>query len=153
MATKKGKGIFATSKTELILGLIIAVLVIVPIIGYTVYINKVEPKVETKGDNVQISAFLSNTIEFSAQEIESVDLVNFLPAGTRVNGLGTRGHLRGNYKYEGYGKTKVFIYRKYPPYVLIKLKDKPSVFINSQSQETTHKIYASLLALYAETEA
>ena len=150
MATKKRKGLFHTSRAEVILGLVITALIIIPICGYTVYINKVEPEVTITEDNVKIAAFLSQTIEFNAQEIEAVELATSLPSGVRVNGLGTSKHLRGNFRYEEYGATKVFIYRKYPPYILIKLKDKPSVFINSQSQIRTQELYASLATLIAE---
>ena len=147
MATKKRKGLFHTSRAEVILGLVITALIIIPICGYTVYINKVEPEVTITEDNVKIAAFLSQTIEFNAQEIDAVELATSLPSGVRVNGLGTSKHLRGNFRYEGYGATKVFIYRKYPPYILIKLKNKPSVFINSQSPEKTEALYTQLSGL------
>ncbi len=151
MKTKNRKGLFNTSTGNTIAGIVITALIILPMLGYIIYIGKVEPQVDIVDDKVEISAFLSTTIEFSAQEIESVELVHTLPKGRRVGGLGTSAHLRGNFNYEGYGKTKVFIYRKYPPYILIKLKNRHSVFINSQSQIKTQELYASFLALITET--
>jgi hypothetical protein len=143
--SKKNKN---NSAAQTIAGLVIAALVLIPIFGFTFYISKNEPKVEIQGENVAISSFLSKTIQFSASEIESVELLENMPAnGMRTNGIGTSTILWGNFKFNDYGKSKVYVYRKHSPYLAIRLKDKPSVFINSKTPENTRKLYEDLLAL------
>jgi len=83
--------------------------------------------------------------EFALSEVEEVRLVDMLPqSGMRTNGAATEEYLLGNFRYDGYGKTKMFVYWDYPPYLVIKLSDR-TVFYNSRQKEKTLLAYELLL--------
>lgn len=82
--------------------------------------------------------------EFDNSKIQEVNLAYTLPeGGTRTNGAATESYLLGNFRYDTYGKTKMFVYRQYPPYLVIKLTDR-TVLFNSQSEEETLLLYEEL---------
>lgn len=84
---------------------------------------------------------------FDINEIEDIKLLNELPPkGIKTNGVGTNLYSLGNYKLDGYGNCKVFIYRKSPPFICIKLKD-TYVFLNGFTPEETNNYYETLLKL------
>jgi hypothetical protein len=83
--------------------------------------------------------------EFALSEIEEVSLSYTLPkGGLRTNGAATEEYLLGNFRYDEYGKTKMYVYRNYPPYLVIKLADR-TVFYNSKLEEETLLAYEFLL--------
>jgi hypothetical protein len=83
--------------------------------------------------------------EFSMNDIENITMVDSLPEhASRTNGAGTETYYLGNFNIEGYGSSKVYIYRNYPPFIVIELKDK-TVFFNTKSAEETREYYELLL--------
>ena len=81
---------------------------------------------------------------FSFQDIEEVTIIKTLPKGARTNGVATGTYSLGNFNLNGYGKSKMYIYKDYPPYIVIKLKDS-FVFLNTNSKEKTLQYYEMLL--------
>lgn len=142
MSRKSKKSIFSSSS---IAGIIISIIILVPLFSYILYISSNEPTVKMQEDKVEISAFLSKTQHFTRQEVISIELLDKMPKGGRISGLQTTRHLRGNFNFEGYGASKVFIYRKSPPFIAIKLDSKPAIFINLLHTEDTQKFYQDLI--------
>jgi hypothetical protein len=83
--------------------------------------------------------------EFNVNDIEEISLEESLPKkGTRTNGAGTQTYLLGNFHYPDIGRSKLYVYRDYPPYIRIKLKDL-TVLFNTKSVEETNEIYEQLI--------
>lgn len=96
------------------------------------------------GDNtVKIDAPMYG-YEFDKADIEEISLTYTLPAkGMRTNGAATESYLLGNFRYDEYGKTKMYVYREYPPYLVIRLTN-TTVLFNTQSEEETLLLYEEL---------
>lgn len=92
-----------------------------------------------QGDTFYTEAPFYKT-SFNENEIVNVRLINDLPAGSRTNGFGLPSIDLGNYFLHGYGKSKVYVYRNKPPFVIIELKEK-TVLINGKTEEETLRIY------------
>jgi hypothetical protein len=83
--------------------------------------------------------------EFNIADIENITLVDYMPEhAIRTNGAGTETYYLGNFNIQGYGSSKMYIYREYPPFIVIELKDK-TVFFNTKSAEQTRDYYELLL--------
>lgn len=82
--------------------------------------------------------------EFDSSDIQEVNIAYTLPeGGMRTNGAATEGYLLGNFRYDEYGKTKMFIYREFPPYIVIRLSDR-TVLFNTKSEEETMLLFEKL---------
>jgi hypothetical protein len=83
--------------------------------------------------------------EFNLSEIEEVTLEDTLPKGfMKTNGAATDSYYLGNFIIDSYGHAKAYIYRDYPPYLIIRLKDK-SVLFNSKTAGETEQYYDQLV--------
>lgn len=84
---------------------------------------------------------------FKTSDILEVAVTENLPeGGLRVNGAATSNYYLGNFNLEQYGKSKVFLYIKYPPYIVIHLKDR-TVLFNTKSRDDTLEYYRQLVYL------
>ena len=97
------------------------------------------------GDSVvEIEAPLYD-YEFQLSDVTEISLSDTLPeGGVRTNGAATSTYYLGNFRFNSYGNSKVYLYKGYPPYIIIKLKDK-TVFFNTKSKEETLDYYNKLL--------
>ncbi|MHB8128470.1 MAG: hypothetical protein ACYDEX_05695 [Mobilitalea sp.] len=83
--------------------------------------------------------------QFEIDNIEEVTLTDILPQhGIRTNGTATETYYLGNFNFDEYGSSKVFIYIDNPPYLIIWLNDK-TVLFNTKSEEKTKQYYVQLL--------
>jgi hypothetical protein len=88
--------------------------------------------------------------EFDSSEIQEINLSYTLPeGGMRTNGAATEGYLLGNFRYDEYGKTKMYIYREFPPYIVIRLTDR-TVLFNTKSEEETLLLFEDLNHMIGE---
>lgn len=93
------------------------------------------------GNNIDIDAPLYNT-NFISEDIEEVSMIKYsdIEGVRRTNGASTDYIDLGNFKVDGYGKCKVYIYKYVDDVVVIKLKDK-YIFINGKTEEETSRYY------------
>lgn len=83
--------------------------------------------------------------DFTIADIQNVTLTEALPTkGIRTNGAAMEDYLLGNFRYDEYGKVKMYVYRGYPPYLVITLPGQ-TVIYNSKSEQETKAFYEDLL--------
>jgi len=100
-----------------------------------------------EGDTVKMKAPMYD-YQFKAEDMEKVTLTQELPEnGIRTNGAATESYYLGNFRLEGYGSSKVYIYIKYPPYIVVSLSNGKTVLFNSKEEKETKECYRELLEL------
>ena len=105
-----------------------------------------EFKMRIEGSTIFIDAPVYHD-QFSVSDIVDVALIDSLPeGGTRTNGASTDQYDLGNFRLDGIGKAKVFIYKGYPPYLQITLRDR-TVYFNSKVADQTKEYYGLLVNL------
>lgn len=80
---------------------------------------------------------------FTIDEIQEIEEIQSIPAGTRTNGLGSSSLLVGHFSLSGYGKSMLFVYNDKPPYLAIHLKDRV-VILNGKTPEETRQYHRLL---------
>ncbi len=135
LATKKGKWLTIVPIVSAII-LVLGLSIMFFIFDFSDF------KLSINGSKVKISAPLYG-YSFNTEDIEEVTKITFLPKGMRVNGVGTARYNLGNFSLNVYGKSKLYVYKDNPPYILIKLKDKYLV-INGKTKEVTEEYYNML---------
>jgi hypothetical protein len=80
---------------------------------------------------------------FHVADIEELVLVDDVPRGKRVNGEATEDYARGNFRLDGLGKARLYIFRDTPPYIRIKLADR-YIFYNEKDPDRTRQLYEQL---------
>lgn len=79
-------------------------------------------------------------IEFNLDDIESIDRISKLPKGVRTNGSSTDKIKLGNFKFENYGASKVYVHADINDIIVIKLSDK-YIFLNGETYKETEEYY------------
>lgn len=97
--------------------------------------------------SIKISA-IGDSTSFKVSDIQDVTLINGLPKGYKINGAATSVYARGTFKFERYGRTKVYIFTDKPPYIAIRLSDS-CIFYNEKDKNETLNIYNKLKKLIA----
>ncbi|AIQ34953.1 hypothetical protein R50345_10270 [Paenibacillus sp. FSL R5-0345] len=81
---------------------------------------------------------------FAMKDVQELKLVDSYPSGgRRTNGVATDTVAIGNFKFEEYGKSKAYLVKNSPPYIVIKL---PEVYVlyNAKDATETERTYAEL---------
>lgn len=115
------------------------------VLGLSVFLMQFdfgEVRVQVEGDRVRISAPLTE-YEFSKGEIQGVELLEELPARSKISGYdGARLHL-GAFRVQDYGRCQVFVHLKVPPFLAVSLGD-TTVFVNQGTPEKTAALRRAL---------
>lgn len=80
---------------------------------------------------------------FHMDDIQEITLEDKVPTGFRSNGIATAAYARGNFKLTDLGKAKLYVFKKAPPYIVIKLEDLYIVY-NDQDPAKTEALYEEL---------
>ncbi|WP_040210413.1 DUF5808 domain-containing protein [Clostridium polynesiense] len=96
-------------------------------------------KLSINNSTAEISAPVYS-YSFSLNEVKTIDKIDKLPKGVRTNGVGTEAYSLGNYNLNTYGKSKMYVYRDNPPYIVITLEEL-TVFLNGKTPEETEALY------------
>lgn len=80
---------------------------------------------------------------FAMKDVQELTLVDSLPRGRRTNGVATDTVAIGNFKFDEFGKSKVYLVKNSPPYIVIKLPD-IYVLYNNKNATETKRLYAEL---------
>ena len=139
LATKQGKiGVYAA--------VLLSTIVIGGMVILFMAMDFATFRMSIEGSTVKINAPIYD-YQFEAEAIEEVTLTDTLPkGGIRTNGAATGTYYLGNFRFDAYGSSKVFLYTDYPPYIVISLADK-TVLFNTKSEEETEKFYQQLIDL------
>ncbi|WP_058304486.1 DUF5808 domain-containing protein [Gorillibacterium timonense] len=141
-ATRKGRAILKGS-----LGLTVFL-----VLGAGILIgvlDSVPPRMELHSNGKVRIDYPVYSYSFDLDQVKSVSLTDSLPRGKRTNGLGTDQTARGNFRLDGWGRSKVYIYRNNPPYLVVELSDMHVVF-NKKNPQETRELYASLRAAWKD---
>jgi hypothetical protein len=123
----------------------IAVLVIV-LIAWMFYAHTQPPSIELSSEHVEVASGLYSA-EIPIAAVRSVTLVEELPRiATRTNGFAAGGTLRGHFRLEEWGRGRLFINRRTPPYVVVRTADS-FVVVNFEDGARTRELYGRLAAL------
>ena len=137
MATAKGKAMTYGS-------LIAAAALFLGLTALFMVMDFTPIRMTVDGGTVKISAPMYG-YEFPAVDIQSVSLEETLPSsGIRTNGASTAQYDLGNFSVPEYGAVKAYLYKQYPPFLVIELPDL-YVIINSKSSEVTQEYYDLLM--------
>lgn len=119
------------------------------IIGVSLMIVRSEytsPELLIKEDGVITIDYPMYNFSFNVDEIEELSLIEKVPSGFKSNGEATSKYARGNFKLDEYGKTKLYIFKKSPPYIVFKLNDLYVIY-NDAEPALTKQLFAELNAL------
>lgn len=126
---------------RLTLGFVIVLLAFLSFVFLSLDLIHFEMRID--GEQVNISAPMYS-YRFEKEEIRSVRLVNEFPgAGLRTNGAETATYAIGHFSLNDYGKSRLFIYKGYPPYLIIEL-DGLYVFYNSRVEGEVQELFEIL---------
>jgi hypothetical protein len=81
--------------------------------------------------------------EFNIADIEQITLVDQVPSGTKTNGEATDQVARGHFRLKELGKTRLYIFKKNPPYIRIKLEN-AYIFFNEKDPHLTEQLFEQL---------
>jgi hypothetical protein len=125
-------------------GILIVVAVILLAVIFMFLLPLFNPfKLSIGTDTVTIHAPVYAT-SFPLSGIREVQMIDTLPGGTRTNGTSTGQYDLGNFTLDGYGKSKMYVYKDHSPFLVIRL-DNLAVFYNSKDAAETQLIYTELL--------
>lgn len=138
LATKTGKrlnyGIYA----------LIAIIVI-PLMVLIVRADSYPPKLLIDDTGVVSIESSEYPYRFELSDIEELTLEDTLPTGFRTNGMATSTYARGNFSLTDLGKAKLYVFKKAPPFIMIKLDDLYVVF-NDEDPMRTRELYEELVS-------
>lgn len=80
---------------------------------------------------------------FELSDVRELTLEDALPTGFRTNGMATSTYARGNFSLTDLGKAKLYVFKKAPPFIIIKL-DELYVVYNEEDPARTRELYEEL---------
>jgi len=83
------------------------------------------------------------SFQFLLTDIEEAVLVEEIPSGSKRNGESTSTYARGHFRLKEVGKSRLYIYKKNPPYIRLKLKDS-YVYYNDKEAARTRELFGQL---------
>lgn len=132
---KKGNIIFIFSNISIVI-----------LILFTIYsITPSKYNVEIGNETVKISARIYSD-KIKKEDVESLKILDKFPDAKviRTNGVGTTYQNYGNFKIEGIGNVRLYIFNEVDKIIEIKLKNGKLFYINQETQEDTMKLYENL---------
>lgn len=80
-------------------------------------------------------------------KIESIKLLDKFPEGRtiRTNGTSTEYQHYGNFRIEGIGSVRLYIYEDTSSVIEIKRKGDRPIFVNEKTKDKTNELYGKLL--------
>lgn len=136
MATKAGKMSYYGS-------FVLVAAIIIPVTLAIAAADSHAPEMIIDQNNMIMIKDTGYPYSFSLDKIEEITLEDKVPTGFRSNGIATSTYARGNFKLNDLGAAKLYVFKKTPPYILIKLKDLYIVY-NDEDPAVTNALYEEL---------
>ena len=109
--------------------------------------SELKPPVLSISEERQIEIdYVLYSIDFPAEAMLDVALVEELPRGRRINGEATDTVARGHFNLDGLGKSRLYLFKNNPPYIRIQLTD-TYIFYNEKDPDQTRQVYEQLVKL------
>lgn len=124
--------------------------ILVPVAALILFLSIVFVRMDTASFNLFIKDKTAKidaplyAFSFNIDDIREVKKVDTLPNGARTNGAETEKYRLGNFNLNGYGKSKMYVYKESSPFIVIKL-DGTYIFINGKTKEMTEEYYKLLI--------
>jgi hypothetical protein len=111
--------------------------------GFSVYAGLQPPTAIVGFDSLYVSnGFYRNTIPFAS--MRSVTLEDRLPRiGSKTNGSAIGNRLRGNFRVDTWGTSRLYVNLDTPPFVVVETPDN-HVVVNFRDEARTRQLYAEL---------
>ncbi|REK71408.1 DUF5808 domain-containing protein [Paenibacillus paeoniae] len=136
LATKGGKRIYYGS-------FIFAALVILPVTFMMIRADSSPPELRISDQGTVSIKNTEYAYSFELDDIKELTLEDAVPTGFRTNGIATSAFARGNFKLAELGPAKLYIFKKTPPYIMMKLDDLVVIY-NDEEPVKTRALYAEL---------
>jgi hypothetical protein len=118
--------------------------------GGLIYYGSRPPEVEVNSKLLEIKGMYG--LKVPQAEIAGITLIKRLPqVRGKTNGFNYGNLLKGNFRLQGIGAAKLFVYRDIPPYILITAK-RTKLFVNFKEPQKTSELYRKLLASWKPNE-
>jgi uncharacterized membrane protein len=138
MATRTGRRIqYGT--------IIVSLAIILPLSAFAIKSDYTGPILTIENSGRIAIDYSPYDFDFPLNDVVAITLEDTVPSGFRTNGMATAAYARGSFTLDSLGKTKLYIYKNKPPYIMIKL---PYTYIiyNENDPAKTRELYASLVA-------
>lgn len=139
MATRGGK-LLAYGSAAL------AAAILIPVMILLARGDAVAPSLVINEDHTASIVNTEYLYTFNLDDMLEVTLEEQLPSGFRSNGVATSLYARGDFSLNELGDAKLYVFKKSPPFILIKLPDLHIVYNEEQAAATT-ELYNQLAAL------
>ncbi|MCU6710250.1 hypothetical protein M6D81_16240 [Paenibacillus sp. J5C_2022] len=80
---------------------------------------------------------------FQLDDVIEIHLEDQMPSGFKSDGIATSAYARGNFKLSELGKAKLYVFKKSPPFIVMKL-DGLHIVYNEEDPEATNQLYEEL---------
>ncbi|MEO3944486.1 DUF5808 domain-containing protein [Gorillibacterium sp. CAU 1737] len=103
------------------------------------------PQLEVTADQKVDIRYPLYSYSFSLDQIQTLTLEESLPSGRRTNGIATDRIARGDFRLDGWGRSKLYVFKDIPPYLVINLGELHVVY-NTDNPQATRALYERLKA-------
>lgn len=124
---------------------LLAAIILIPIMVMTIRADSTPPQLRIEDNGTVAIDDSSYPFSFQLADIEELTLEDFVPSGFRANGMATSSYARGNFKLAELGAAKLYVFKRKPPFIHIKLKDRYIVY-NDEEAERTKELFRELRA-------
>ena len=130
-----------SAKKELIIPIVISGVVLLGV-GILMIFSMQPTKISTLEEGLEIHGMYGET--YAWEDIEKVELLEKLPnIEMRTNGSGVGSHLKGYFRTTEYGKVKLFVNAKTPPFVYF-IADGEKVIFNLENTAKTQEAFEEI---------
>lgn len=120
---------------------VIAAIIIIP--GTMIVVGTRETKVLLQNEEMIIQGFYGLTIPLA--DIDQVDTISIFPGiYIRTNGYEFGKTYAGNFRLTDQSDAKMFIKRGFPPYIIIRSKNRVPVYLNFKNNNKTRILFSKL---------
>ncbi len=118
---------------KIIMVIAMACILALPISGIIVIKEEFTPITTEYLDNQIVVTHTGQELVLPANHIESVEIINDLPKTSKIIGTGMENLLKGTFDVEGYGRCRLYLNPKQPPF-LVMTTDEGLIIINANDK-------------------
>ncbi len=118
---------------KFIMVIAIACILALPISGIIVIKEEFTPITAEYLDNQIVVTHTGQELVLPAKDIESAEIINDLPKTSKIVGTGMENLLKGTFDVEGYGRCRLYLNPKQPPF-LVMTTDEGLIIINANDK-------------------
>ncbi|WP_141502635.1 DUF5808 domain-containing protein [Paenibacillus luteus] len=142
MATRGGKWIQYGS-------VVLALIIVIPVAAFALQSDHTSPALTIAENGIVSIDYPLYDYSFDLSEVTGLTLEQDVPSGFRTNGVATAEYARGSFSLEKLGDAKLYVFKKSPPYIFIKLEGMTVIF-NHKDAAATEALYAQLSARWPQ---